>query len=210
MNAYLDSMRRYFGLKGRLSRSGYWQFIAGVIALAFVGAMFDYGSGHRLFTLGRPGLFALLVLGAHFLPFVAASVRRIHDSGQSGWLYWLIYIPVLGWIPFLGLMLAKGSDGSNQYGPPWVPDAAARPMEFGSYGQVPAHFEPMAVAPAATMATARSVQRPAIPLLAALPVAGTGIIEQLERLAALKASGGLTDEEFTSLKVDLLTKASRA
>lgn len=210
MNAYFDSMRRYFGLTGRLSRAGYWQFMLGVATLALVGVFIDYGQGHRLFALGRPGLATLIVLGLHFLPFVAASVRRIHDSAQSGWLYWLIYIPVLGWIPFLGLMLAKGSDGPNQYGPPWTPDAAAAPMEFGSYGQVPTHFEQTPVTPAAPKGTGQSGQIPTAPPVAAPPAAEAGMIDQLERLAALKASGGLTDEEFTALKVNLLDKASRA
>lgn len=38
------------------------------------------------------GLYTLIV----FLPGLAVSVRRLHDTGHSGWLYLLIIIPIFG------------------------------------------------------------------------------------------------------------------
>jgi uncharacterized membrane protein YhaH (DUF805 family) len=53
---------------------------------------------------------------AVLIPSLAVSVRRLHDTGRSGW--WIL----LGIIPLLGLVVlffaAQDSQpGDNQYGP---------------------------------------------------------------------------------------------
>lgn len=63
------------------------------------------------------GLFTLIVL----LPSLAVAVRRLHDTGRSGWWLLLALIPVLGWVVLLVFMVEKGERGANAYGP--EPDA---------------------------------------------------------------------------------------
>jgi uncharacterized membrane protein YhaH (DUF805 family) len=53
---------------------------------------------------------------ATLLPSLAVTVRRLHDTGHSGW--WLLW----GFVPFgclvvLVLTLLNGHRGPNQYGP---------------------------------------------------------------------------------------------
>ena len=56
-------------------------------------------------------IFLLLVL-----PYVTCSIRRLHDTGRSGW-YWLIgFIPIIGGL-IRFLMLIDRSQGNNEYGP---------------------------------------------------------------------------------------------
>ena len=66
------------------------------------------------------GIYILAVI----IPEIAVSVRRLHDSGKSGWL--LLLLIVLGIIPIIGLlasvaqivlMCLDSDPGDNQYGP---------------------------------------------------------------------------------------------
>jgi len=42
------------------------------------------------------------------------AIRRLHDFGWSGWAVLLVWIPIIGWIP-VGMMMFKGSEGTNKY-----------------------------------------------------------------------------------------------
>ena len=58
-------------------------------------------------------------------PWMAVNSRRLHDSGESGWLGLLLLVPVLGWFVLIPLLLKQGDDGENAYGEP-DPDAAMK------------------------------------------------------------------------------------
>lgn len=47
------------------------------------------------------------------LPLFAASIRRMHDTGRSGW---FILVPIYN----LVLACQAGTSGDNKYGPPTV------------------------------------------------------------------------------------------
>lgn len=59
---------------------------------------------------------AVVLLIAMQLPSLALQVRRLHDTGKSGW--WLLagLIPVVGWVGVLALLLGNGEAGENQHG----------------------------------------------------------------------------------------------
>lgn len=59
----------------------------------------------------------LLILSLLLLiPYLSASIRRIHDHDKTGWLFLLSLVPVAGWIFFLIMMLTPGTQGPNNYG----------------------------------------------------------------------------------------------
>jgi len=58
-------------------------------------------------------IFALAVL----LPQIAVSIRRLHDTGRSGWWYLLILIPILGWLVLIYFYTIDSQTGTNAYGP---------------------------------------------------------------------------------------------
>lgn len=66
-------------------------------------------------VLGRPvlQLFAGLAL---LLPGLAVSVRRLHDTGRSGWWYFILLIPLVGVILFIVWAASDSTPGENQYG----------------------------------------------------------------------------------------------
>ena len=48
---------------------------------------------------------------------MAMTFRRAHDTGKSGLIWILIWIPFINLIPFYFLMIEDSSEGANKYGP---------------------------------------------------------------------------------------------
>ena len=61
---------------------------------------------------GLLGLYNLAI----FIPNLAVIVRRLHDTGKSGWLYFTAFIP-LGGILLIVFLALEGDRGVNKYGP---------------------------------------------------------------------------------------------
>lgn len=56
------------------------------------------------------GILALLLL----LPTIAVDVRRLHDTGHSGFWLLLMFIPIANF--YVIYLLIKDSEGDNEYG----------------------------------------------------------------------------------------------
>ena len=52
-----------------------------------------------------------------FIPSLALWVRRLHDTGKSGWFVLISFIPLFGGIWLLVLACTEGNKGDNKYGP---------------------------------------------------------------------------------------------
>ena len=52
---------------------------------------------------------------AVIIPSIAIAVRRLHDTGRSGWMILLGLIPLVGSI-ILIVFYVQPSDGPNEYG----------------------------------------------------------------------------------------------
>ncbi|MGW8368449.1 MAG: DUF805 domain-containing protein [Gammaproteobacteria bacterium] len=116
MNWYLDALKKYAVFNGRSHRKAYWLFVLFnmliAIGLAIVDSMagtFDQETGFGLFG----ALYALAV----FLPGLAITVRRLHDTSRSGWWALLVLIPVLGVLVLIVFMVLDSHPGTNEYGP---------------------------------------------------------------------------------------------
>lgn len=86
--------QKYVTFKGRARRSEYWWFCLLNLIVSIVTFVLDYQMDTINIEVGLgalSGLYTLIV----FLPGLAVSVRRLHDTGHSGWLYLLIIIPIL-------------------------------------------------------------------------------------------------------------------
>jgi uncharacterized membrane protein YhaH (DUF805 family) len=71
----------------------------------------EYGEAAALFIP-----LALYMLSS-ILPSLAVTVRRLHDTGKSGWMILLCLIPIIGGLIVLIFMLLDSDAGPNQYGP---------------------------------------------------------------------------------------------
>jgi uncharacterized membrane protein YhaH (DUF805 family) len=107
-DAVRDGFSKYATFSGRSSRPAYWWwFLFGIIA-ALVGYLIDA-------ILGTGFVFYAIVALALLLPNLAVTVRRLHDTGRSGWWILIGLIPLAGGIVMLVFMLLA-SDGPNKWG----------------------------------------------------------------------------------------------
>ena len=104
--------RKYADFTGRASRPEYWWFfLSYVVVLFVVGIVASSVSSVTLALLLGIGFLALII------PMLAAAVRRLHDTGRSGWWYFIGLVPLVGGIILLVLLATEGQPGPNQYGP---------------------------------------------------------------------------------------------
>lgn len=114
MSWYLKVLKNYATFSGRASRSELWFFVLinfiMVVVLSVVehmaGLVSDSGQGIL------SGIYALAVL----IPGLAVQVRRLHDTGKSGW-WWLLAFTCVGAIVLLIFYVQDSSPGENKYGP---------------------------------------------------------------------------------------------
>ena len=66
-------------------------------------------------SMGYGWIYTIYALAA-FLPALAVSVRRLHDTDRSGWLLLLNLVPCVG-IILLVWYCGDSTPGDNQYGP---------------------------------------------------------------------------------------------
>ena len=85
MSWYLEVWKKFAVFSGRARRKEYWMFL--LLNMAVTGALFvvDVMMGLDNGAAGfgvLSGIYSLAV----FLPSLAVTIRRLHDSGRSGWL----------------------------------------------------------------------------------------------------------------------------
>ena len=117
MDALKSCFQQYVGFSGRASRSEYWFFnlsffiaATGLLILTFVSLFVANALAGFLSFLSF-----VLYLGC-FLPLLAVSVRRLHDLGKSGWMFFLGLIPIVGGILLLVWFVSDGQPYDNEYG----------------------------------------------------------------------------------------------
>ncbi len=115
MNWYLEVLKKYAVFTGRARRKEYWYFILFNIIISIILSAVDGMTGSYNPQTGM-GLLGTIYILAILLPAVGVSIRRLHDTGRSGWWVLLSLIPLLGTIVLLVFMLQDSKPGSNQYG----------------------------------------------------------------------------------------------
>ena len=169
--AFKTCMRKYFTFSGRASWSEYWGFILIIVLVQVLNylVIFQAAAGYPGLKTAEaieqnPVLFAslmapfLLFSFVVYIPYLSATVRRLHDVGRSGILLLLSMLPgiILAVLmipgdavtPMLGLLmlpislvalvcgllvliftLLPGSPNSNNYGPPHGAKARRQQIE---------------------------------------------------------------------------------
>ena len=94
-------MHNYANFNGRASRSEYWWLFLFGFSISIPAMILDGLTGIVLIDAGAGasyGPFYLLGAMGLFLPALSAMVRRLHDSGRSGWWYFIAFVPCVGFI----------------------------------------------------------------------------------------------------------------
>ena len=168
MKAYISGISNYFNFRGRASRAQFWLFFLFVIIINVVMAIADTviatddpETGFGL-LLGQSQLF-------HFIPALAVSARRLHDSDRTAWWLLAFLIPVVGWILLIVFFCMGSTPGANRWGILQSSDRAAK-------GDI----------------------------AVGKPNGSETVVERLEKIAALHASGVLSDDEYRSMKQKII------
>ncbi|WGY68592.1 DUF805 domain-containing protein [Burkholderia cepacia] len=114
-------LNKYATFEGRARRAEYWYFtLVSVILSIVVQIIGAVGREGGLITLLLLGIICLVSL-ALIIPGIAVSVRRLHDTGRSGWFLLIALIPIVGGILLLVWMCSRGTDGPNRFGADPIP-----------------------------------------------------------------------------------------
>ncbi|MET7685563.1 DUF805 domain-containing protein [Streptomyces sp. NPDC005423] len=109
MSWFIEALKKYAVFSGRARRKEYWMYS---LFVAIIGVVL-LGIGVALKTPIIGIVFYLAVL----LPSLGVTVRRLHDSGRSGWFFFIGLIPLIGGIWLLVLLCTDSEAGANKYGP---------------------------------------------------------------------------------------------
>ena len=112
--------KKYADFSTRASRKDFWSFalfywflcLAMFMISILVDVVFEHSFQMFRLMVGVSVIIALLLM----VPTYAVCVRRLHDTGRSGWWILLYFIPYIGAIALL-IMLCRKSDEDNKYGP---------------------------------------------------------------------------------------------
>lgn len=119
MEWYLKVLRQYADFSGRARRKEFWMFY---LFNALLMTAISIIGGLMAITTDTPGIMIGIVVliiiyaAATFIPTLAVIVRRLHDTNNSGWMYCVTFIPMVGSIWLLVLLCTEGTFGENYYG----------------------------------------------------------------------------------------------
>ena len=115
MNWYLKVLRQYADFSGRARRKEYWMFVLFNSIFAIAAMLLDNLFGITMGNIPYGPIYIMYGL-ALFIPGLAVLVRRLHDTGKSGWMVLISLIPLIGGIWLLVLLVTDSESGTNKWG----------------------------------------------------------------------------------------------
>lgn len=115
MNWYLDVLKKYAVFNGRARRKEYWMFVLFNLIASVVLSFIDHliGTFSADASIGLlSGIYALAI----FLPGLAVTVRRLHDTDRTGWWVLIGLIPLIGAVVLIVFLAFDSNPRQNQYG----------------------------------------------------------------------------------------------
>lgn len=103
---YKDALSKYATLEGKATRSQFWYFVLVhaliVIALTIISQIVG----------DKWGILSLIYIALTIVPSIAIAVRRMHDIGKSGWWLFISFVPAIGWLWYLILLVTPSKSGT--------------------------------------------------------------------------------------------------
>ena len=119
---FLDVVKNnYANFNGRATRSQYWYFVLFYLLISIVLSLIDLyainpAMGMTPEEAAQGGILSVVFALAMLLPQIGLGIRRLHDTGKSGWWYLIIVIPVIGALVLLFFFVTDSQIGDNEYG----------------------------------------------------------------------------------------------
>lgn len=109
MNWYLDVLKKYMVFEGRARRKELWMFL--LFHFIILAALMILEN-----IIGTGGIIQMLYTLGVLLPCLSVGVRRLHDTGRSGWWILIGFIPIANFA-LIFFYVMEGTEGENAYGP---------------------------------------------------------------------------------------------
>ena len=110
----------YSKFKGRSRRSEYWWIqlflVLTNLAVAAIDLALMNGDVDRFIANGGGGIVGLIWILVTIVPALAVLVRRLHDTGKSGWWVLIGFVPLIGGIVLLVFTVLDSDVGENKFG----------------------------------------------------------------------------------------------
>ena len=110
MKYYISVLKNYFTFSGRSSRKEYWMFILINVVISIIIGIVGSIVGDKY------SIISVLYILVMIIPTLAVDVRRLHDTGKSAWWLLINFVPFIGSIWFIVLMVLDSNLGENKYG----------------------------------------------------------------------------------------------
>jgi uncharacterized membrane protein YhaH (DUF805 family) len=109
--------RNYANFEGRARRAEYWYFyLCAMLLFIPPYLLFIVGAFQESMPLMIVSGVVLAIIGfSLLLPTLAVFVRRMHDTGKSGWYFMLNFIPFVSLVAFIFTLL-ESDKFTNKYG----------------------------------------------------------------------------------------------
>ena len=118
-NYFMSTLKyRYADFSGRARRSEFWYFVLfyTLIVLMFYAIIgMGYAMESSALMMIGSGLVGIFLLGV-LIPYLAVTVRRLHDTGKSGWMILIGLIPIVGSIALIVFYCTDSQSRTNKWG----------------------------------------------------------------------------------------------
>ena len=113
------ALSKYAQFTGRSRRSEYWYFqlVYAFVAITLLVPIGIAAAMESQILAGLSGIAYVIITLGLIVPSIAVLVRRLHDTGRSGWWYFVSLVPFIGGILLLVWLVQDSQPGTNEYGP---------------------------------------------------------------------------------------------
>lgn len=123
MIGFVDAIKKFYAnyatFTGRATRAEYWWVALYLFIIYIIPYCFVY---FPIILGNEPSTFWTVILAViclvNIVPCLAISWRRLHDAGKSGAWYFISFVPLIGGIWLLVLLLQPSQPFPNKYGAP--------------------------------------------------------------------------------------------
>lgn len=112
MKGYLTVIHgHYFDYAGRAGRKEFWQFAITHLVIVLIISRIEA-------SIEKSEVAGSIYLLFLYTPSITVTIRRLHDTGRSGFWQLIGLIPSFGTVALVVLLLQRGNPHRNQYGLP--------------------------------------------------------------------------------------------
>lgn len=133
MGSYAGAFKKYAVLSGRAPRREFWFFVLFHLLATYLVALVA-----AALSLSTDLTTSLIYVywGVALLPGLAVTVRRLHDTGRTGWWTSIALVPFVGPLVLLLFLVQKGTQADNRFGSALAAIPQQTTLAVPTYGAV--------------------------------------------------------------------------